>query len=139
MEDRKDFLSYILKGRDEKNGLTDPEVTANCGFLIIAGSEAAATAMAGITYHLLNNPRTLQIMTKEIRDAFSSEDEIDFANTASRLPYAMACISEGMRIFPPRPTIPPRRTRKGEMTNIAGYQVPGWASCSFHLRATNLK
>ena len=128
MEERKDFCSYILTDRGKNDGLTDEEVTANCGFLIIAGSEATATAMSGITYHLLKNPSALKAMTKEIRNAFSDEAEIDFVNTAACLPYTMACISEGMRIYPPGPSIPPRRTSKGVMTNIVGYQVPGWVS-----------
>lgn len=130
MEERKDFLSYILKNRDEKTGLTDAEVTANAGFLIIAGSEAASTAMSGITFWMAKTPRTLQLATNEVREAFSSETEIDFASTATRLPYLAACISEGMRAFPPGPTIPPRRTTPGKtMTSIAGYDIPGWVGC----------
>ncbi|MCJ1264291.1 hypothetical protein MMC22_004162 [Lobaria immixta] len=132
MEERRDFLSYILKNRGEKGGITDKEVAANCGFLIIAGSEATATAMSGITYHLLKNASALQTMTKEIRDAFPSEVEIDFINTSNRLPFTMACISEGMRIYPPGPHIPPRRTTPGTMTNISGYQVPGWTCVGVH-------
>jgi len=134
MEERRDFLSYILGNRGDKDALTDKEVAANCGFLIIAGSEATATAMSGITYHLLRNPSALQTITDEIRGAFSGEAEIDFVNTAARLPYTMACINEGMRIFPPGPTIPPRRTVEAGMTNIAGYHVPRWVSPTSHLR-----
>lgn len=126
MEERRDFLSYILKDKDEDGGMSEEEVAANCGFLIIAGSEAAGTAMSGILFHLLRSPDALRKMTNEIREAFVSESAIDFASTSSRLPYAIACISEGMRAFPPGPTIPPRRTSKGGMTTIAGYQVPGW-------------
>lgn len=121
MEERKDFLSHILGNRDGKDGLTDKEVAANCGFLIIAGSEAAGTAMSGIIFHLLRNPSALNTMTKEVRDAFSSEAEINFLNASTCLTYTMACISEGMRIYPPGPAIPPRRTPRGGMTNVAGY------------------
>lgn len=128
LEQRRDFLSYILKDRGEKGSLTDEEVAANCGFLIIAGSEAAGTAMSGILFHLLSSPRPFRKMTEEIRGAFSREADIDFVSTSNLLPYTMACITEGMRCFPPGPTIPPRRTAKGEMTNVAGYPVPGWVS-----------
>ena len=125
MEDRRDFLSYILKDK-EGGEMSDKEVAANCGFLIIAGSEAAGTAMSGILFHLLRTPDALHKMTREIRETFQNESEIDFVSTSARLPYTMACISEGMRAFPPGPTIPPRRTMRGTMTTIAGYQVPGW-------------
>ena len=128
MEERRDFLSYILKDKGDEDGkrMSDAEVAANCGFLIIAGSEAAGTAMSGILFHLLQSPEALRQVTTEIREAFPSAAAINFSSASASLPYTMASISEGMRAFPPGPTIPPRRTAKGEMTMIAGYQVPGW-------------
>lgn len=129
-EERRDFMSYILKNRGEEGGITDKEVTANCGFLIIAGSEAPATAMSGITYHLLRNRSALLTLTREIRDALQSEEDIDLSSTSHRLPYLLACISEGMRVYPPTPHIPPRRTPPRTMTRIAGHQVPGWVILS---------
>jgi len=131
--ERRDFMSYILKGRDSKdgNGITDKEVAANAGFLIIAGSEAAGTAMSGILFHLLKKPSTMEKMKKEVREAYLKESDIDFTTTAFKIPYTVACISEGMRAFPPGPTIPPRRTPKGCMTTIAGYEVPGWVGTTF--------
>ena len=125
MEERKDFISYIQKNRAERNGLTAQEVEANCGFLIMAGSETTATALSGVTYYLLQNPRTLQKITEEVRNAFKNEDEITFVNTSTRLPYTLACLEEGLRIYPPAPTILPRRTPRGTLTEIDGYQVPG--------------
>lgn len=126
MEERRDFLSYILKNQGEKDGLTDKEVAANCGFLILAGSETTATALSGVTYYLLKTPAALQRITDEVRNAFASETEINFINASARLPYTLACLTEGLRVYPPGPTLAPRRTPKGCMTNIAGYQVPGW-------------
>lgn len=126
LEERRDFLSYILKDKEESGGMSEEEVAANCGFLIIAGSEAAGTAMSGILFHLLKSPDALHKVANEIRNAFSSESDIDFVTTSARLPYTMACISEGMRAFPPGPAIPPRRTAKDGFTTISGYQVPGW-------------
>ena len=126
MEERKDFLSYILKHQGEKDGLSDREITANCGFLILAGSETTATALSGITYHLLKTPAALRKVTEEVRNAFAREDEINFVSAGVRLPYTLACINEGLRVYPPGPTIAPRRTAKGRVTAIAGYQVPAW-------------
>ena len=131
MEERKDFLSYILGSRDQKDKLTDEEIAANCGFLILAGSETTATALSGVTYYLLKTPKALRTITKEVRTAFASEAEIDFANTAARLPYMLACFQESLRVYPPGPTGGPRRTPKGSMTSIAGHQVPGWVSPPF--------
>ena len=131
MEERKDFLSYILKHRGGKDELTDKEIAANCGFLILAGSETTATALSGVTYYLLKTPEALRKVTEEIRNAFASEAEIDFVNASARLPYTHACLTESLRVYPPGPTIAPRRTPKERITNIAGYQVPGWVSFTF--------
>ena len=65
MEERKDFLSYILGSRGEKDGLTNKEIAANCGFLIIAGSETTATALSGVTCYLLKTPEALQTITNK--------------------------------------------------------------------------
>jgi hypothetical protein len=136
MEGRRDFLSYILK--DEKDRMGDGEIAANCGFLILAGSETTATALSGVTYHLLKTPEAMQKVTDEVRNAFESETEINFVNVSARLPYMLACFNEGLRVYPPGPTIAPRRTPKGCMTNIAGYQVPGWTMVGVHaLSATH--
>ena len=132
MEERKDFLSYILKNMGEKDGLTDKEIAANCGFLILAGSETTATCMSGTTFFLLKTPNTMQKLVEEVRNAFPSEAEINFVNCSARLPYMTACLNEGLRIYPPGPTGAPRRTPKDGMTDIAGYHVPPWVrSISF--------
>ena len=91
LEERKDLLSYILKNRGEKDGLSDKEIAANCGFLLIAGSETTATALSAVTYYLLKTPEALQKITDEIRKAFSDERDINFLNAAARLPYTLAC------------------------------------------------
>jgi cytochrome P450 len=137
IEERKDFLSYILRNRDGRDGLTDKEVAANCGFLIIMGSGAAGTAMSSILFHLLRAPSALQTMTNEVRDAFSGKAEIKSVNASTCLPYHMACISEGMRIYLPGPAIPLRRNPKGGMNNVPGYQMPDWVSFKFLRQVSN--
>lgn len=132
MEERKDFISYILKNRAAKNGLTDKEIAANCGLLIKAGSETTATALSGVIYHLLKNPAALQKVTSEVRNAFATEAEINFVNVSGRVPYMLACLAEGLRTYSPVPTILPRRTPIGCMTEIDGYRVPGWTNVGVH-------
>lgn len=140
MEERRDFLSYILQmvrddtANGQGDGVTDMEIAANCSFFIIAGSETAATALSGITYHLLKNPDALEQLVTEIRSTFASEDEINLASTgATALPYLQACISEGLRLYPPAPSLLPRRTPRGETIDIAGHPVPGWVRISHHI------
>lgn len=126
MEERKDFLSYILANGGEKDSITDQEIAANCGFLILAGSETTATTLSGVTYYLLKTPEAMLKATKEVRSAFTNEAEINFVNAAARLPYMLACLQEALRLYPPGPGGAPRRTPKGCMTIIDGYQVPEW-------------
>ena len=126
MGERKDFMSYILKTRGEKDGLSDAEITANCGFLILAGSETTATALSGLTYFLLANRPKLDKVVQEIRSAFTTETEIDFVTTSARLPYTLACVNEALRLYPPAPGGAPRMTPRGETITIAGIPVPPW-------------
>ena len=98
---------------DEHGGMSEKEIAANCGFLIIAGSENIGIAMSGIPCYLLRSLDPLREMTKNVREAFSSELAIDFVSASARLPYTVARINERMRAFPPRPTIAPKRTARG--------------------------
>ncbi len=61
-------------------------------------------------------------LTTEIRGAFRSEVEIDFASV-STLTYLLACLDEALRMYPPVPIGLPRVVPKGGAT-IAGNYVP---------------
>lgn len=119
---RKDFMSFIIKYNDRNGGIKPNEIEANAGFLTIAGSETTATALSGVTYHLLKNPKVLSKLLAEIRSAFASEDEINF-NTTESLKYLLACLEEGLRMYPASPAGLPRIVPRGGDT-IAGHYVP---------------
>jgi len=128
LKDRPDFISYILQNKGTSDKLSDKEVEANANFLLLAGSETTATGLSGTTYYLLKTPEALNKLTAEVRNAFEHEEEINFLNCAERLPYMQVCFTEGLRIYPPGPVAAPRRTPMGTLTNIGGYQVPGYVS-----------
>ena len=118
-----DFIDSMLRHRgDKEKELTDKEMEANANILVIAGSETTATALSGVTYWLLQTPEALRKVTQEVRTSITSESEITF-QTASQLPYMLACLSETLRIYPPAPggleriTIPPSVT-------ISGRNIP---------------
>ena len=121
---RGDFMDSMLKHRGEKDGLTDNEITSNGNILILAGSETTATLLSGVTYWLLRTPNALQEVTNEVRSAFKSENEVNFYNATSRLPYLLACLEEGLRIYPPVPSGLFRWTPSGSSIEISGHQVP---------------
>ncbi|KAF5724176.1 cytochrome P450 monooxygenase [Fusarium mundagurra] len=118
----KDFFSYILANNHEER-LTDIELTMLASTFIVAGSGTAAGGLAGITYLLLRNPEALEKLKAEIRTAFTKEEEITMVSVQN-CKYLRACISEGMRLYPPTPgTLPRWVPGKGEF--IEGRWVPG--------------
>ena len=127
---RGDFMNSMLKYRGEKDGLTDDELVSNAFILIIAGSETTATLLSGVTYWLLQSPNALRKVTDEVRSAFESEGEINFTNASARLPYMLACLEEGLRIYPPVPSALHRIVPSGEVAQIFGHQIPENVSAS---------
>lgn len=123
-KDRGDFMDAMMRAKGQKHELTDAELVHNADILITAGSETTATLLSGVTYWLLRTPDALKKVTKEVRDAFEKEEDINFKEASSRLPYMLACLHEGLRIFPPIPLVMLRMTNPGAPTPIAGYTVP---------------
>ncbi|KAJ4389106.1 hypothetical protein N0V93_006568 [Gnomoniopsis smithogilvyi] len=119
--ERPDFIEGLLGKKDEL-GLSMPQLKATSSSLITAGSETTATLLSGVTYLLGVHPDALAKLTKEVRTAFRTEDEIDYLSV-SNLSYMLACLDEALRLYPPAPLGIPRQTPKGG-GNVAGYYVP---------------
>jgi cytochrome P450 len=131
VEERPDFLQGLLEKkeklvsppqRNEDNkashtaqNLKTENLEANSSTLVAAGSETTATALSGLTYHLLKNPDMLARLTDEVRQAFSSDGEIDFSSVGN-LPYLKACVDEILRVYPPTPSALPRSVPEGGAT-----------------------
>ncbi|PVH91797.1 cytochrome P450 [Periconia macrospinosa] len=90
---------------------------------MIAGTETTATELSGMTYHLLKNPARMARLTKEIRTAFSSLEDINLVNIA-QLEYLNAVIEEGLRIYPPVSVGLPRSVPEGG-AKVGGMWLPG--------------
>jgi cytochrome P450 len=133
--DRPDIMSYIIQHNGKETGMSVEEIQANSYIIIIGGSETTATLLSGCMYYLLTNPRTLDLLTKEIRSSFTSESEISFTNV-SQLKYLLAVLNEALRVYPPVPGALPRAV-PGKGAPIEGRWVPGgtavsvyqWAAC----------
>jgi cytochrome P450 len=109
------------------------EILSSFSFVIIGGAETSATTMTGIFNHLAmpQNKAVLNRLTKEIRSAYISEDEITVESiTRAKLPYLDAVIDEGLRICHPVPSGLPRMVPPGG-DEYAGIWLPGGVSiCS---------
>jgi cytochrome P450 len=116
--DRNDFFSHVIS--DKKNPPTEQFLLSQASTFIVAGSETTTTLLSGLTYYLLKNPEVLRNLQEEIRGAFQNADSID-NDTASKLPYLLAVIEEGLRIFPPVSFGPPRVSPGA---TVDGHYVP---------------
>lgn len=75
---------------------------------------------------MATNPRTLAILTKEVRTAFATEGEIDLLSV-QKLPYMLAVLDEAMRMYPPAPGGQPRIICEGG-DEIMGMYMPAGVS-----------
>ncbi|KAK0113549.1 hypothetical protein ONS95_013800 [Cadophora gregata] len=127
---RVDLFAHLL-GEKGHNTTVD-FLAAQGSTLVAAGSETAATFLSATSYYLLSNSEKLNIMTTEVRQAYSSDDEIDGENV-KKLVYMNAVIEEGLRIFPPAPFGLPRVCPGAE---IDGHWVPKGTVISTAAHAT---
>ena len=103
--------------------MTDEQVEVNATTLVVAGAESIATAMLGTTFLLAKNQEKFDALAREVRLAFSSEEEITMM-AVQKLPYLSAAINEGLRMFPPTGEDLPRVVRpEGDI--ICGVPLPG--------------
>jgi cytochrome P450 len=121
-QDRKDFMSYILRHNDER-GLSLPEIQETAVVLIIAGSETTATFLSGFTYFLLQSPHVYQRLVSEIRSMFKTYEEMTILATQD-IKYLAAVVEEAFRRYPPAPNAFPRVVPP-EGAEIDGQWVPG--------------
>lgn len=112
----------LVLAQQEGKGLTRGEMDSNASLFMLAGTETTATLVSGLTYLLLVNPSCMKKVVEEIRDAFSSIDDMTMERLAA-LPYFAACIREAFRLYPPVPLGFPRRTPKDGST-ICGQFIP---------------
>ncbi|KAF2455341.1 benzoate 4-monooxygenase cytochrome P450 [Lineolata rhizophorae] len=119
---RPDFTTAILKHSDTNRSLSRQKIYANMGLFMIAGSETTATMLTGTTYLLLMNPDIMQKLNAEVRGRFKSANDITIEEV-NKLPYLLAVLTEGLRMYPPVPIGFPRVVPRGGDT-ISGVYVP---------------
>jgi cytochrome P450 len=105
-------------------------VMESCGSRLhmALASETTATLMSGLTYYVLKDVECMAKLKAEIRNAFSTADEIDFVSV-NKLPYLLACVDEALRVYPPVPDTFLRNTGPAAEI-IYGKVVPAWVSMS---------
>ncbi|KAI1191912.1 cytochrome P450, partial [Nemania serpens] len=130
--DRGDFMDYFLRSRGQAHQLTDEDIIVNSDLIMVAGSETTATLLSGLTYWLLKTPHALQRVTREVRDAFNADEEMTFLETRSKLPYLLACLEEGLRMFPPVPLALSRSVPGEAPMEVCGLMIPPNTTVGVH-------
>jgi hypothetical protein len=122
--ERPDIWTYVTKNRGpEEQEMAPTELHSNGTLFMLAGTETTATELSGLTYLLLKSPEKLDRLTREVRSAFKSIDDMTMVNL-SQLEYLQACIEEGLRFYPPVASGLPRITPEGG-AEVCGRWIPG--------------
>ena len=95
-----DLLSMLMDARYEDTGepMTDEKLVDEMTVIFLAGHETTANALSWIIYSLSKNPET---KTKLIEEINYLQDTACAIENLVKPSYAMACVNEGMRLFPP--------------------------------------
>ncbi|KAK8123015.1 Cytochrome P450 monooxygenase FUM2 [Apiospora sp. TS-2023a] len=128
-----DIWSMVLAAKGGEQ-LSLEEMYCHADIFMLAGSETTGSSLSGLTYHLLTNPKTLAILTNEIRSLFQREEDITLQSTAG-IEYLNACIHEGLRLYPPVPVGVPRVVGDAGQV-ISGQWVAPGTRVSVHHYAT---
>lgn len=118
---RPDIWGLVMRQKEELR-LSHAEMYANSQVFMVAGTETTATALSGLTYHLLMNPDKMDKIVREIRDEFQKDSDINLGSLM-RMEYLNACIEEGLRIYPPVPVGLPRVVPQGGIS-VCGEHIP---------------
>lgn len=86
------------------------------GQLIVGGYDPTSVAMYMMLHFLLQHPDAVKDLTKELRENFSSYDEID-AEKLRTMPWLNACLQETMRLGSPATHHSLPRTSPGALVN----------------------
>ncbi|KAE8388030.1 cytochrome P450 [Aspergillus alliaceus] len=129
-DSKKDFFYYLLNAKDPETGkgLTTPELWGEANVLMIAGSDTTSTTLAATIFYLVRNSRVMELLKKEVRESFSTVEEIVTGAKLNDLIYLKACIDEALRLAPAVPGAIPREVMEGGAV-VDGAFLPAGTDC----------
>jgi cytochrome P450 len=72
--------------------LSQAELESNCFLILVAGSETVATSLLSSTHLVCEHPEVMRKLVAEVRAVAQHESELDFQNTANKMPYLNAVL-----------------------------------------------
>lgn len=116
----KDFLTLLLE-IEGNHGLSTTEIEDNILTFIGAGHETTARALAWTLYCVANTPAYRETMEAEIDAVIASgADPVEWLGL---MPHVLAAFEEGMRLYPPAPSINRAAIEDDEWTSPSGERV----------------
>jgi cytochrome P450 len=73
--ERPDIFGLVVKHAAESD-MSRRVMHANADLLMMAGMETTASMLSGLTYHLLISPDSMRRLTREIRESFTTAEDI---------------------------------------------------------------
>ncbi|KIJ37005.1 hypothetical protein M422DRAFT_260653 [Sphaerobolus stellatus SS14] len=105
-EERYDLFSALLDGSEnEKDSLTDDDLTGNIFLFLVAGHETTAHTMCFALGLLALDQNEQEKLYQHVKSILP-EDELPGYELMNRLTYCMAVVNEALRLFPPVAYIP---------------------------------
>ncbi|KAL3250623.1 hypothetical protein ABHI18_011096 [Aspergillus niger] len=106
-----------------KGMITKQEVLSHVLASVLANSQLTAVTLTSCTYLLLQHEEVMHNVVKEVRQAFTADDQITVQST-QELIYLEAVFNETMRLHHPSPITLPRLVPP-EGRQIEGHFIPG--------------
>ncbi|KPM45169.1 Benzoate 4-monooxygenase [Neonectria ditissima] len=99
---RKDLLSRLMDGRDEKGEpLGRAELTAEALTQLIAGSDTTSNSSCAFLYNVVRTPGVLQKLQEEVDAAVPGDETVPTYDQVKQLPYLGHAINETLRYHSP--------------------------------------
>ncbi|PWY87438.1 cytochrome P450 [Aspergillus heteromorphus CBS 117.55] len=122
---RQDVFTFLLDAKDPETqqSLSLAEIGAETTTLVVAGSDTSSTAFSSCLFYLSHNKEWYDRAATEVRNAFTSTEEITLGPRLSSCIYLRACIDESLRLSPPAGSALWREVGPGGAT-FDGHFVP---------------
>ncbi len=100
----EDFLEAMLAAaRDEGSGVSDAEIFANAGTLLLAGEDTTANTIAWAIDYFTRYPELFERARAEVDALIAPAEALANVEQANRLPFVDAFCNEVMRLKPVAP------------------------------------
>ncbi|KAF2179608.1 cytochrome P450 [Zopfia rhizophila CBS 207.26] len=134
---KKDMLDSFLS-----RGLSINQATSELVVVISSGVGATSYAIQGIIRSIVANPDVVRKLQNEIDEVIAKRGKKSLRRVENsvikQMPYLQACISEGLRMYPPIFSQLRERVVPPEGVVLHGYAVPGGTFVGFNSVASQL-